>query len=154
MTVVSVKMRYLYCFGGATNKVNYPEGTVEVVRRLDTQHMNQGWDIKYLPNPRLTNGSCYGVIPLPVEANTTCKFLVFGGMGARGKVLKTLVFTTSLPEFDFEESSFEELPSPLPNGDRFDLNQHFLRTKKGEVGTFGQQFIQAFDTNSMTWIQN
>ena len=81
MTVVAVCMRYLYCFGGATGGLSYPDGSVEVVRRLDTHRMEEGWDIKYLPNPRAENGTCYGVIPMRIEPNS-CKFLVFGGMGA------------------------------------------------------------------------
>ena len=123
---MSVKLRFLYGFGGRDQGKMTPDTSVERVMRMDR---DRAWEVFEFDNPANTNGENYGVYPLGDNGNSQIQFLIFGGFrgteqGGR-PLFRTSVFTTDLSSF--AKSKFSELDN-LPERDCFSRNNYFDAT--------------------------
>ena len=64
VTLVGVRKRFVYCFGGRNKQFNLPRRGNEVVCKLDTYKLGRGWEIFILQETALENGTNHGVIIL------------------------------------------------------------------------------------------
>ena len=90
---------FLYGFGGCTHANAAPHPYAERFLRLDTNHLDRGWETQHLKNPTELNGYNYGVIPLGFLNDDTYEFMVFGGEGDDGFMQRSCLFTTSVKDF-------------------------------------------------------
>ena len=97
ITIVQVKNRFLYGFGGVNKGNQGPDSEIERVLRLDTLK-KVGWLSFTINNPSKLNGLNYGVIPLGFLTPDKLQFLVFGGYNGKVKMVRSFLYITSLSQ--------------------------------------------------------
>jgi hypothetical protein len=78
---IAVRNRFICCFGNnGEGKLNHITN-IELVLRLDTFNLDQGWKEIRLKSPFATMGSQYGFLPISESRGwkDTTSLIIFGG---------------------------------------------------------------------------
>jgi len=92
ITLISIKNRFIYGFGGGNEQFNALKKGVERIMRLDT-HKQKDWECIQKKNPAKNHGWNYGVYPVSFHSTNTVDFLLFGSHYTKKSTSMCLVRT-------------------------------------------------------------